>query len=76
MGKVGGGSDGSGNGVGDIVEFQIEENFGASCCELLNCAGAFGCEELASNFEEVGDTLKPPGQPHGWPQAVKIQRDD
>jgi hypothetical protein len=76
LGKLGGGSDGSGNRVRNVMEFQVEENFGASGCELLNCTWAFGGEELASNFEELGDTLKPPGQPHGWPQAVKIQRDD
>jgi hypothetical protein len=74
--KLSGGSDGSGNGVWNIVEFQVEENFGAGGCEHSDCARAFGCEELASNFEEVGDTLKPPGQPQGWPQAVNIQRDD
>jgi hypothetical protein len=58
------------------VEFQVEEDFGACGCELMNCPGTFGGEELASNFEKIGDSLKPPGQPHGWPQAVNIQRDD
>jgi hypothetical protein len=72
---------GSGNncpsdGVRNIVEFQVKEDFSASGCELLNCPGSFGGEELASNFEQVGDALKPLGQPHGWPQAVNIQRDN
>jgi len=58
------------------VELQVEENFGAGGCKHSNRAGTFAGEELASNFEEISDTLEPPGQPHGWPQAVKIQRDD
>ena len=76
MGKLSGRRDSSGDGVRNVVEFQVEKDFSTGSCELLNCAGAFGGEELASNFEEVGDTLKPPGQPQGWPQAVNIQRDD
>ena len=71
-----GGSDGPGDRVRNVVEFQVEENLGAGGCELMNCAGAFGSEEFASNFQKVGDSLKPPGQPQGWPQAVSIQRDD
>jgi hypothetical protein len=76
MGKLRSGSDGAGDSVRNIVEFQVEDNLGASGSERSNSAGSFGGEELASNFEEVCDTLEPPGQPHGWPQAVNIQRDD
>jgi hypothetical protein len=76
IGKRSGGRYSSGHGIWDIVEFQVEENFGACGCEHSNRARAFGREELASDFEQVGDTLKPPGQSQGWPQAVNIQRDD
>jgi hypothetical protein len=36
IGKFSSGSDGSGNSVWDIVEFQVEENLGAGGCQLPN----------------------------------------
>ena len=70
------GSNGSGNGVGDVVEFQIEKYLGAGGGDFFNGAGAFGGEKFAANLEEVGDSSKPPGQLEGWPQAVNVQRDN
>lgn len=70
------GANSAGNGVRDVVKFQIEKNFGPGGGDFFNGAGAFGGEELAANLEEVGDATKPPGQLEGWPQAVNVQRDD
>jgi hypothetical protein len=68
--------NGAGNGVRDVVEFQIKKNFGPGGGDFFYGAGAFGGEELAANLEEVGNSTKPPGQLQGWPQAVNVQRDN
>lgn len=43
---VGGGADGSGDGVGNVVEFEVEEDVEAAGGEDGNDLGAFGDEEL------------------------------
>ena len=40
------------NGVGDIVEFEVEEDFMASCFDFANDGRAFCIEELHTDFYE------------------------
>jgi hypothetical protein len=50
---LGGGADGSGYGVGDVVEFEVEEDVEAAVAELVDDAVAGGVVELHSNFEPL-----------------------
>ena len=49
--QTGRGRHGSSHRVGDIVEFEIEEDPKAKARELLNDSRALGCEELAADLE-------------------------
>ena len=46
-----GGADGSGDGVGDVVEFEVEEDGMAALEEGLEDGGSGGDEELKADFE-------------------------
>jgi hypothetical protein len=50
---LGGGADGSGYGVGDVVEFEVEEDAEAAVAKLLHDAVAGGVVELHSDFEPL-----------------------
>ena len=54
LGKFGGGGDGTGYRVRNVVEFQVEEDIKTKARELLNSARAFGGEKLAADFEHRG----------------------
>jgi hypothetical protein len=46
----GGGADGSGYGVGDVVEFEIEEDVEAAVAEFLDDGVAGGVVEFHADF--------------------------
>jgi hypothetical protein len=46
--------------VGNVVEFQIEENVKAEARELFNRPRAFGRKELQPNLKQARRTAKPP----------------
>jgi hypothetical protein len=74
--EFGGGGNGACDCIWDVVEFEIEEDFRALARKLSNCLRAFGGEEFAADFEEVGHAAQLLCQFEGWRQAVNIQRDD
>ena len=55
------------NGIGDVVEFQIEEYLETEAREPFNRPRAFRREELEPNLEEACRTAKPPRQGAGRP---------
>ncbi|HTP44022.1 MAG TPA: hypothetical protein VMJ13_05630, partial [Candidatus Acidoferrum sp.] len=56
-GQLGSGCDRSGYGVGDVVEFEVEEDIKTKARELLDSARAFGGEKLAADFEHPCGTF-------------------
>jgi hypothetical protein len=70
--QLGRGGDGACNGVGNVVEFQVEEDIKTKARERLNSARAFGSEKLAANFEHPRGASELPGQSHCRPEAVYI----
>ncbi len=48
--KLGGRADGAGNGVGDVVELQVQKDFTAGGDELPDELRAFGRKQLLANF--------------------------
>ena len=62
--------------IGDVVEFQIEENLGAGVRELLDCPRTFRSKELAAYFEQPDRPAKPLHQSSCSPEAVNIQGND
>jgi len=50
---VGGGADCSGYGVGDVVEFEVEEDVEAAVAKLLHDAVAGGVVELHAYLEPL-----------------------
>jgi hypothetical protein len=71
-----GSPDGTGYGVGDIVEFEVEEDTEAEAREPFDGSRTFRSEELAADLDHAGDTTKLTRQGAGWPQAVNIQGND
>lgn len=45
------GVDGVGDGVGDVVEFEVEEDAEAGFTGIADYAGAFSAEELEADFD-------------------------
>lgn len=45
------GFDGFGNGVGDVVKFEVEEDATAALADFTHEVGAVGGEELETDFE-------------------------
>ncbi len=72
-GQVRRGGNRAGNGIGDVVELQIEEYIEAEAREPLNRPRALSCEELQPDLEQARRTAKTPRQGAGWPQAVNVQ---
>jgi hypothetical protein len=48
------------HGIGDVVEFQVEENLGACVRELLYRSRTLGGEELTAHFEQPNCSAKLP----------------
>lgn len=57
-GEFDGRRDGFCHGIWDVVEFQIEENLGASVRELFDRSRTLGCEELATYLEKPDCPVK------------------
>jgi hypothetical protein len=70
------GADSFRHRVWDVVEFQIEENLGASVRELFNCPRTLGCEELTAYLEESDRPLEFSNQSVGSLETVNIQGND
>ena len=51
--RPGGGADGSGYGVGDVVELEVEEDVEAAVAEVFDEAVAGGVVELHADFEPL-----------------------
>ena len=49
--KIGCGGNGSGNGVRNVVELKIEEDFVTGARKPVNGSRAFGSVELAAHLE-------------------------
>src|SRR5271154_3999204 len=73
LGEVRGGGDGAGHGIGNIVKFEIEEDFEAQAREFFDRSRAFRCEELQSDLEKARRTAKATRQGAGRTQAVNVQ---
>jgi len=52
--EVGGFGDGGGDGVGDVVELQVQKDFTAGGDEIADDLRAFGGEQLLAYFVEIG----------------------
>lgn len=76
FGEPRGGSNCTGNSVGDVVKFEVEEDSEAELCELLDGFGALGREELAAYLENACCPSKSPRQDASRPGAVNIKGDD
>jgi hypothetical protein len=59
--------------VGDVEQFQIQEDLKTEARELSNSARAFGGEELAPDLDQAGNPAKLTRQGASRPQAVNIQ---
>jgi hypothetical protein len=77
LGTDGGGrTDGSCNGVGDVVEFEVEENGEAAAAEFADDGGAFGGVEFEADLEPAAEAVELVGEGEGWVGAGGIEGDD
>ncbi len=70
------GEHGAGNGVRNVVEFQVEKNAGAERCDFFNGGGTRSRKELVADLEhtdKIGDLLCE-FQRSG--ERIKIKRDN
>lgn len=75
-GKIGGGGDCACDRVGNIVEFQIEEDAGSESGEPFDRSPAFSRKQLTAYFKKACHAPEPARQKEGRPQAIYIQGDD
>ena len=68
--------DGARNGVGNVVELEVEENSETQRRQLLDDLGSFCGKELASYLENACRSSKLPRQSRCLPGAVNIKGDD
>ena len=52
------GFDGLGDGVGDVVELEVEENIEAEIGDFADAVGAAGGEHLEADFDPANRALK------------------
>ena len=55
-------ADGSGNGVGNVVELEVKEDGEVAAAEFADDGGAFGDVELEADFEPAAETLELVGE--------------
>jgi hypothetical protein len=72
----GDGANGSRDGVGDVVELEVEEDGEVAAAELADDGGAFGDEELESDFEAAAEALELAGEGEGRGGAGVVEGDD
>jgi len=72
----GGGTDRSGDGVGDVVEFKVEEDGEAAAAEFADDGVAFGEVELEADFEPAAEALELIGEGEGGIGAGVVEGDD
>lgn len=56
--KWGDGFDGLGDGVGDVVELEVEENIEAEIGDFADAVGAAGGEHLEADFDPANRALE------------------
>jgi hypothetical protein len=68
-------ADGAGDGVGDVVQLEVEEDATAAAPELTHDLRALGRIELQPHLHEVGlaDAI---GQCEGRPRVGNVQREN
>jgi len=77
LGAEGGdGADGARNGVGDVVELEVEEDGVAAMAEFPDEGGAFGDEELKADLEPVAEVVELTGEGEGGRGTGVIEGDD
>ena len=70
-----GGGDSSGDGVGNVVKFQIQKNPVALFRESAHESGAFCGKQLAADFDSANASLKSSRQFDGVDRIVDVERD-
>ena len=70
------GADGSGDGVGDVVELEVEEDVESSGGEGGDDLGAFGNEELQANLDPADGGSKAVGEGQGGCGVREVEGDD
>jgi len=73
--EPGGGCDRAGDGMGNVVEFQIEEHTIAAVCELLDQMRPLCGEQAAAYLESASDAAQPIGKRARVPSRVDVKRD-
>ena len=73
--RTSGGTDCSCDGVGDVVEFEIEEDVEAAVAELLDDAVADGVVELHADLEPSAGVVQEVDEFHGLAFIWEVQRD-
>jgi hypothetical protein len=61
------------NSIGNVVEFQVEENAEPQARELLNGSRTFGGKKLAPDLERARNPSQFPRQRNGGTEMVYIQ---
>jgi hypothetical protein len=70
------GADGSGDGVGDVVELEVEEDGEAAMAEFLDDGVAFGEVEFEADFEPGAGVFELFHEREGWRGAGVVEGDD
>ncbi len=72
----GGGADCARDGVGDVVEFEVEEDGEAAAAELMDDGVAVGEVELEADFEPAAEALELIGEGEGGIGAGVVEGND
>jgi hypothetical protein len=74
--ETGGGADSASNSVGDVVEFEVEEDGVASLEDWLDDSGACGGEEFETNFEADTNAVERGNKVGGSGSVRNVESDD
>ena len=74
--KVGGGDDGLGHGVGDVVELQVEKHFRAGRAEFTDDVRPAADKQLLADLERADKGGEFLGEFQGLLRAGQVERDD
>lgn len=69
-------ADGSGNGVGNVVELEVKEDGDVAAAEFADDGGAFGDVELEADFEPAAETLELVGEGESGQSTGDVEGDD